>query len=156
MDKNNFVNSSVDLTSRDIESIEKEIGQDIPDVLKDFYLLHNGGELEGGRCVFVEEKSDSEYNINTFLPIKYKRFEEDYLLEECFRSFVIDKKLMPAKFIPFAIDGGGYPFALNTDDLSVSICYVEDLKEKNQPMRFVTNSLENFIKAIVTEKEAYQ
>jgi hypothetical protein len=156
MFKYKFINSGKTLTENDIQALEREIGQSLPEVLKDFYLQSNGGELEGERYVYLNEETGGEFNVNTFLPIKYKRFEEDYLLEECFNFFVKEKEFMPPEFIPFAIDDGGYPYAVNTRDLTVNICYLADIQENKKPMRFVAPSLQEFVNGMVTEEEAYQ
>jgi hypothetical protein len=155
MVKYDFINSSEKLTPAELYWVEIEIGRSIPDVLKEFLLHHNGGELAGDKCVFVEQESGGEFNVNTFLPVKYKRFEDDYLLEDCYKFFARNKKFMPPEFIPFAIDDGGYPFALNSENLSLSICYLADIEENAQPMRFVSETLANFINGLVNEDEAY-
>lgn len=155
MFKYKFVNSSKQLSEEDLAFVEKEIGQPLPESLKEIYATSNGGELEGDRCVFVNSETGVEFNVNTFLPIRYKRYEEDYLLEECFNFFVNEKKFMPPDFVPFAIDDGGYPFAVNVADSTVHICYVADIENGESPMRFVATSLQEFINGMLTEEEAY-
>ncbi len=155
MYKFQFINQGSKLTDEDLADAEKQIGQKFPFELKSHYLASNGGEIESGRCVYINKESGVEYNVNTFLPIKYKRFADDYLLEECFNFFVHEKHFMPANFIPIAIDDGGYPFVIDLNTKTINICYLADLPNIEPPIRFIAPSLQEFVDGLITEEEAY-
>lgn len=88
--------------------------------------------------------------------MKYRRNENDVLLEVDYRLFAIEKKLIPLSHIPFAIDDGGYPYSINIEDNKIYIGYIEDYDgTPESTTRFVANSLTEFIDGIKTENEAY-
>jgi hypothetical protein len=104
---------------------------------------------------FVDVDNDVDVSIKSFLPIRYKRYEKDLLLEQAYQTFVIDKKLITSEFLPFAIDEGAFPYCYNTTDGSIQLFYMDDLESEDGPMRFIASSLEEFISGLATESEAY-
>lgn len=75
-----LLKSSKPISLYEIESLNKEFGFNLPEDFCHFYLLNNGGEIEGNRNIFVDEDED-EYIIKYFAPIKYVYFDSQYTLE---------------------------------------------------------------------------
>ena len=150
-----LINTSKSISAAEISETEKLTGETFPASLNRFYLQFNGGEVEDERCVYRNSETGVEFNVNTFLPIKYKRFNDDYLLEECTLHYIREKKFVPAGFICFAIDDGGYPYCIKTADDKIYLCYVSDILDGESPMRYIAPTLEEFINGMMTEDEAY-
>ncbi|TNH15593.1 SMI1/KNR4 family protein [Testudinibacter sp. TR-2022] len=151
--KNNFVNSSKPLTEEDIKETEDLLEIKLPKDLKNLYLNSNGGEIEEDKSIFIDS-DENDYNIKTFLPIKYKRSEGDQLLEENTIDFVLKKQLIPNGYIIFSIDWGGFPFCYDVNNGAI---YFANLEEEDSTHRIIliANSLEEFINGMITEDEAY-
>jgi cell wall assembly regulator SMI1 len=153
----NFVNTGKVLTISDIRKVEKSINIIFPNDLVNLYLQYNGGEIDNDKYLYVDDYNDVDVSIKTFMPMKYKRNENDVLLEEDYRLFAIEKKLIPLSHIPFAIDDGGYPYSININDNKIYIGYIEDYDgTPESTIRFIANSLTEFIDGIKTEEEAYK
>ncbi|BDR57696.1 SMI1/KNR4 family protein [Xylocopilactobacillus apicola] len=147
-----FVDSGKKLTLLDIQGI----GINFPKDLVDLYLHYNGGKVDGEKDFYIDEDNDVEVSVQTFLPMKYKRFEFDTLLEEMYQMFAMDKKLIPISYIPFAVDYGGYPYCINTLDHKIYIGYMDDYDgTPESTIRFISNSLAEFIDGMMSESEAY-
>lgn len=143
-----FINQSRSLKIEDILEIEEKLGIKIPKDLKEFYLQSNGGEIEYDRCIFID-RDGNDYNIKTFLPMKYKRMEDDILLEELTIYFT-DNKLLPSNFLVFAIDWGAFPFCYNMDNNAI---YFYDLGTSK--VLFLANSIKDFLTNLVTEEDLF-
>ena len=155
MYKFKLIQASKSLTSKDIKKVEELIGCALPPSLKDFYINYNGGKISGNRNVFVDIEKDIEKEVNSFLPIKYKRFEGDSTLEESYDLFVNKKKLIPNGFIPFAMDSGGFRFCMDCESESIFFNNLDHIENPEGPMEFVSTSIVDFIAGMKTEKEAY-
>lgn len=150
-----FVETSQPLTKEDIASLKQVVGKPFPEELEKFYLENNGGIPAGEAIFYVDEDNDVDVSVKTFLPIKHKRYERDTLLEKVYRTFVVDKKLVSAEFIPFAIDEGAFPYCYKIADGSIHLFCMDDLESKDGPMRFVASSLKVFVEGLADESEAY-
>lgn len=150
-----LVKSSKKLTEEDIARVEKKLGLSLPEDLKSLYLHYNGGEVEGGRKIFLTQEG-MEYEVKSFLQMLYPRFEADALLEDSYVFFVKEKKLIPKKYIPFAMDSGGFRYCLNVSDGKVYFSnWDKDCKPQDY-MDLVASSAGGFIQGMVTEKEAFR
>ncbi|KFA58430.1 hypothetical protein GAPWKB11_1553 [Gilliamella apicola] len=87
------------------------------------------------------------------MPIKYKRFTEDQLLEEN-TIYFINKKLVSNNYLIFSMDWGGFPFCYDLQNGSIYFANLE-IEESDKRMELVANSLEEFINGMKTEEEAY-
>lgn len=152
MIKYKLINSSQAIYEYNITEIEKLLNIKFPKDLQELYLTFNGGEIEGDKNVYISN-SGTEYSIKTFMPIKYKRFTEDQLLEEN-TIYFINKKLVSNNYLIFSMDWGGFPFCYNLQYGSIYFANLET-EESNKRMEFVANSLEEFINGMKTEEEAY-
>jgi cell wall assembly regulator SMI1 len=153
--KRKLIKSSKKISDDDIKKVEKLIKLSFPSDLKNFYLKYNGGEVEGGRKIYLG-KNGMEYEVKNFLPIGHPRFEADALLEDSYVFFVKEKKLIPRNFIPFAMDSGGFRYCINADDGKV---YFSNLDKEGKPadcMELVAPSIDEFINTLITEKQAFK
>lgn len=156
-DMQRFINCGKSLTRDDIIEEGANIGVVFPDDLINLYLQYNGGEIEDDKYFYVDEDNDVDVSIKTFMPLKYKRSENDVLLNENYNLFAIEKKIIPLAYIPFAIDDGGYPYCISMKNSKICIGYFEDYDgTPESTIRFIANSLIEFIDGIKTEEEAYE
>lgn len=149
-----FVNTGKSLTKYDIEEAGGSINVIFPQDLVRLYLQYNGGEVDGEKYFYTDEDSDIDVSVRAFLPMKYKRSEDDILLEDMYKIFAINKQLIPTSYIPFAIDEGGYPYCINIDDERIYIGYLEDYDgSPESTIRLISHSLMKFINGLKTEEE---
>lgn len=151
-----FEETGQQIIKDDIAFIESIVGQSFPADLEKFYLKNNGGVPADEAIFYVDEENDIDVSVKNFLPIRHKRYEGDVLLEEAYKTFVVDKKLIASQFIPFAIDEGAFPYCYDTLSKSIYLFYMDDLESKDGPMRFIAASLKKFIGGLATESEAYE
>jgi hypothetical protein len=101
-----FRNVDVALSLNDIAKVETEISLTLPEPLRNHYLRWNGGQPEP--CVYEDETIDTI--IAEILPLKSGAGRGT--ASKAYRTLVLEKKIMPKHFFPFAVDGGGdYFFA---------------------------------------------
>jgi hypothetical protein len=151
-----FINTGRVLRISDIREIEETINIVFPDDLVKLYLQYNGGEIED-KYFYVDDHNDIDVSIKTFMPMKYKRTENDVLLETTYRLFAIEKNIIPLSYIPFAIDDGGYPYCINVNNNKIYMGYFADYDgSPESTIRFIANSLIEFVDGIKTESDAYE
>jgi len=88
------------LSQADIETAERRIGVQLPPVVQRLYLASNGGSPEP--YVFSDENIDTV--VSEFLQLTGGSRGTAL---ECYQRLVEKKKLTPAHFVPFGVDGGG-------------------------------------------------
>lgn len=91
MIKYSLIESSKPVSINEIMLLERKIGFSLPDDICQFYLLNNGGQIEGDRKVFVDE-DENELTIKYIAPIKYVCVKSQYTLERLWDTFVVEKK----------------------------------------------------------------
>src|SRR6185437_16960316 len=87
------------LSQADIETAERRIGVQLPPVVQRLYLASNGGSPEP--YVFSDENIDTV--VSEFLQLTGGSRGTAL---ECYQRLVEKKKLTPAHFVPFGVDGG--------------------------------------------------
>lgn len=148
--------SSKPITKEEIKNIEDKVKIKFPEEIINFYLKHNGGIMADNRDIYIDEINDIDVTLKLFLPMKYKRSDEDVLFEEFYEKIVLEKQLIPINYLPFAIDYGGNPYCINLNDGKVYIGYLEDYDgTPESTIRFISNDLLEFIDGMRTEEEAY-
>ncbi len=156
MIKYQIIDSSIQLNNNDILEVEMLLNKKFPKELKDFYLTNNGGEIEGDRYIYIT-KEENGYGVQTFFPIKYKRNEDDSLLEKWTILFCNEKRI-PENYIVFACDDGGAPFCCDVKMGHIYFAdpdYDDDDDNLDNRMTFICESLGDFINNMKTEEEAY-
>lgn len=152
--KHNIIESSTQLHENDISEVELLLNKKLPKELRDFYLNNNGGEIEGDRYIYMT-KEENGYGVQTFFPIKYKRDEDDSLLEKWTMLFCNQKRI-PENYIVFACDDGGAPFCCEIETGHIYFADPDSDEDNLEDiMDFICESLEEFINNMKTEEEAY-
>ncbi|MDR3162926.1 MAG: SMI1/KNR4 family protein [Helicobacteraceae bacterium] len=149
-----FENSSQSLDEADFEYLSKIIGRNLPKDLKDIYSSLNGGEIENERVVFLSQLNDSECGLDKFLHIRYKRYDDDSTIEDSY-LFYAKKGFIPVDFLPFAIDGGGFPFCYDLNTGNIVFCNIEHFSPDFSYIEIISNSLSEVISNLMTRDEAY-
>ncbi len=152
-----FENCGKKLSEEDFAYVEKIIDQKLPDDLRKLYEKFNGGIVEGEKNVFVMETDDDfiEAEVQLFMPMRYKLSKDDSLLEEDYVFNVKEKKFFKKHFIPFAFDGGGFPYCYNTKNGKIYLCNLDNFEDPDGWMDYVAPSLASFINGMITEDEAF-
>lgn len=110
-----ITNSAPPITEADILDLEHKIGFCLPADIRNFYLKHNGGKVEeGDRSVYLDD-SENEYTLKYIAPIKHSLSPSQYTMEKLWHTFIVEKELIQKKHIPFAIDGGGFPYCFDAE-----------------------------------------
>lgn len=144
----NLINSSPSLSATDLKRVETSIGVMFPQSLRDLWLANNGGELDNDRRVYQNDKY--EFDIKYFLPVLHSKSEGILTVEWLYNILVNDKKILPATMLPFAINGGGFPFCINVDDGAIYFANLESQKNI-----YLEQNFDNFVSRVITEDEAW-
>ena len=100
-----FEETASPLSELDIRRVERRLGVNLPQDLKEHYLLHNGGRPRPKFFV----KDGEAYDVENFLPMNTD--DEDALtFEEAYVMLVDQTPEFPRGYIPFADDSGGDTF----------------------------------------------
>lgn len=143
-----LIDSSPALTADELDKIESKLGITFPPTLKSVWLANNGGVLEGGRRVYQSTKYEND--IKYFLPVLHAKNAGTLTVDTFYKALVYEKKLLPENFIPFAIDGGGFPYCVERNEETVYFCDLE-----NQEENLLEPDLDSFVGKIFTEDEAW-
>lgn len=136
----NIQESQHSISIEDLEEIDEEIGSELPQSFKDFYISHNGGYPEENYVRGISEL----FSFNSFFSIKYGRVTIEMLLRD------IDY-LPPGCFFPFANDSGGNIFFMSLKDgdfgkIFLVTCDTHDIF-------LVQNSFSDFLRSLYFEDE---
>lgn len=143
-----LINTSPSVTENDILSTQKMLGFSIPEPLKKTYLSNNGGVLENERCIYQSESY--ELDVKYFLPIMHSRKDGVFTVERLYEILALEKKLVPKNMLPFAIDGGGFPFCINIEDETIHFFNLENEKDIK-----IENNLHDFVSKVMSEEDAW-
>lgn len=158
MDINNFYKCEKKLTNQDVEDFERKLAITIPDALKNFYLICNGGMVYKDICKI--ESPPWQLQILNFIPIKYnKAFKNDsaFLLEGIALEYWSEGKL-PKELLPFARDIDGDFICI---DITTGFIYryykikwdntINKEQNFKQNSLYLFDSLEKFLNALQSE-----
>lgn len=152
-DVNNRLNgASQPLSPADFEWAEKTLGFPLPPDLRAQYAMFNGGVPE--RTYFRNEKGD-EYSLQALLPIRYRTYEDQLLLEESYERLVVRKKLIPTSLLPFAIDQGGDYYCMRKADQAIVFFAMDHWNDPGRAQTVVSASICSWLDAMVTEAQFY-
>lgn len=139
-----FGNKGKKLTENDIKEIEEMLQISIPRQLADHYLNCNGGTPEDN--FLYSELSDIEISIQSFLPMKYKD-EIGFTVESMYANFV-NKKVIPAQYLPFAIDYGGNLFCMDLNTNEIVIIWMDQGEVTENEIHVLFPSFDEFLAAL--------
>lgn len=124
-----ITNSAPPITEADILDLEQKIGFCLPADIRNFYLNHNGGNVEeGDRNVYLDD-SENEYTLKYIAPIKHSVSSSQYTVEKLWHTFTV-----------------GHILFAN----------LEHYDNKEDMMELVAKSLTDFINGMKTEEEAFE
>src|SRR5688572_6272677 len=120
-----LLNPGKKLTRQAIERVAREFQLTFPDSLISLYLQANGGEPE----TYVFQKGSIDTVVTEFLALTSTEFDTS---PEVYRDLVLAKQIVPKHLYPFAIDGGGDYFFIDTSDAKEGVyLYLHDTSRKN-------------------------
>ena len=143
-----MLNSKKKISVDEIREIERVIGLSIPEDLKAFYLLHNGGRPE--KCDYI--KNDECYIIHTFFEMIPGEDSSGTGFCGIYIDLVLENDLFPDNVIPFADDPGGdfFVYSVGSKNYGAVCCVRSDYYE--DPDRYVVviaNSFSEFADGLV-------
>ncbi|WP_174411642.1 SMI1/KNR4 family protein [Enterobacter hormaechei] len=143
-----LIDSSPAVSADELGKIEVSLGVTFPNALKSIWLISNGGILDEGRRVYQSEHYEND--IKYFLPILHTKKSGILTVDDYYKDLVVNEKILAENFIPFAIDGGGFPYCVGVNDGAVYFCDLE-----NQEEIYLEPNFESFIGKIIPEDEAW-
>ena len=145
-----FNKPSKKLTRADITEVEAKLGFPFPESLIKHYLRYNGGAPS--KTYFYSEESDTEIEVQSFAPIKYRYHECDKIttVEEKYMHFQQLSRFM-FDYLPFANDYGGNPVCVHVKTGKVYIVWM-DLGEITQRcFCYLSENFDTFIDGLREE-----
>jgi cell wall assembly regulator SMI1 len=98
------------LSANDLAMLETELDFSFPESVRRLYLATNGGYPDP--YVITTDALDTV--VSEFLPLKSDRGTGTAM--SAYRRLVLEKRLCPVQFFPFAVDGGGDYFFVDCSD----------------------------------------
>lgn len=102
-----FLESNAPASEEQIAKCEAACGVTLPAPLKACYSKSNGGVPEP----YVFENDDLDTVVSEFLPLVLRGPSSAV---RTYLTLVRERKIVPARFFPFAVDGGGDYFLVDT------------------------------------------
>jgi hypothetical protein len=103
-----FTNPDPPINDALIDRCEAECGIRLPASLRAAYLLSNGGEPEP----YVLQTNEVDTIVSEFLPLKS---ESRGTAVQSYHRLVRECAIVPQHYFPFAVDGGGDYFFVDTE-----------------------------------------
>jgi hypothetical protein len=86
--------------------------------------------------------------------MKYKVRSKQKLLEENYKTMVLDQKIIPKPYIPIASDVSGWPICYKIDDGAIYLLYREMVDENNnETLVHICDSLTELINGMITRED---
>ena len=145
-----FKDSSNPISELEIEGVERKFGFTYPEPLRQLYLVVNGGRPSPNRIYREADK----FILHEFLPIKYSRSPIS-TVEISIQRLKVDKLILPAHLIPFAIDPGGNYYCFksnNIKDQSIVLFYMDHWNDLQYPTRFVAESIGDLLDSLTERR----
>lgn len=143
-------NSSKQLTSEDIISMENDIGYSLPTEFINKYLKFNGGVPDN--AYFYVEKDEDFVEISFFIPIKYPS-EKLGELEVSKSYHKLNTIGVPKNYLPFAVDWGGNYFSIDLSNSDIVLLLMDLGEFSDESVKYLTTGFENFIDSLEEEGE---
>lgn len=140
--KNQITGQDANIKESDLRELEDKYDFKFPDVIKQFYLQYNGGQLE--RHYYVTQ--NGTYTLSYFFSIKYGLAT----LNNKMNLNYIDE-WWPKELIPFGYDGGGNSFCFHVTSGKIYYVYEDTDDDGNVPIEYVASDFLSFINNMVTE-----
>ena len=133
--------SGAPLSTIDLDILEKNLSEKLPESLKEFYLENNGGFPEEN---FVRGINNI-FSFDGFIPIKFAFLTAEKIMEE-------SSHLFHGQFFPFANDWGGNVFhiALHMEMYGQVFLITSDTRD----IFIVQNSFAEFLENLYLENDS--
>jgi hypothetical protein len=102
-----FTDSDLAITEEEIADIEAGLGLKLPPPVRKLYLVSNGGVPDP----YVFEDENISTAITELLPLRSEMSDTAPKVYEC---LVLDRGLVSRRLFPFAVEGGGDYFFVDT------------------------------------------
>ena len=143
---NDVVDAGKGLTEDELDEVEAEIGQSLPQSLREHYAEYNGGELEN----YAFSAPDGQtVELHEFLRMDP---DGDGEFEEMFRQARVDPGYLPGELVPFATDPGGALFCVSETPDSAGQVFLFNPEEADDPdtaLVYLAPSLRELIEGMV-------
>jgi len=141
-----FINPDKQLTERDIAAAENVLELIFPNPLRSFFLENNGADPEP----YVFKSATLHTVVNETLPLISDTGRGTAI--ESYNKLVIEKKITPKNFFPFAVDPGGDYFFVDCDDSAAAVYFFRSESATDQ-LEKIADSLGEFWDALQTEEK---
>ena len=106
-----FSNRDRGVTLDEVRVVEEELSLSFPDALKRLFLENNGGEPD-------PYSFEGIYIVNECLPLRSNRRRTAV---ESYRLWCLERELVPRRYFPFAVDGGGSTFFVDCESRDAEV-----------------------------------
>jgi hypothetical protein len=135
----------VPITKEEINQFEKDNNLDMPNYLKEFFIIYNGASVK--ECIYSYK---IDYLVSAFLPLLKNKIVsvENYL------RLIRDDEYLIGRYdlIPFAIEGT-IPFLVSIGGNDEGVVYYSAVGLDENPLRKIADSFEEFINGLHAEDE---
>lgn len=107
------------ITKEDLENIEKKYGILFPEVLKKYYLEHNGDTIK--LCTF--DIDGYNYEIAKIVQLKYGSATFEHIVDGDREDKIIDENMFPV-----ARNEGGDYYYWNKENENINLYYCDDIE----------------------------
>lgn len=118
-----FSQTEIQLTSSQIEKVERIVGLDFPTEYRNHLLKYNGGQCDPNEFNFLENGKTTSSNVDWFLAIYDGEYDN---LEDYINTYKIEQKRMPSRILPIAHDPGGNLVCISCEGFDVGQIYFWD------------------------------
>ncbi|TPI23262.1 SMI1/KNR4 family protein [Mesorhizobium sp. B4-1-1] len=139
-----FLNSEHPLTGDMIAQCEKACGLVLPAPARELYARSNGGEPDP----YVFQNDELDTVVSEFLPLAA---ESRGTAVQSYRRLVTEKAVVAARFFPFAIDGGGDYFFVDTQTRDGAVYFYRSDSRFDQGLLPLGLDFTGFWAALVAE-----
>ena len=143
-----FLETAHPITENDIKQIEEKLNISIPRQFVEHYMSFNGGKPEDK---FLYSKiADIEAGVQSFLPMKYKDVT-GYTIESMYDNFV-SKNVIPANYLPFALDFGSNLYCINLTTNEIVIIWMDVGNVTEEEICVLFEDFNTFISSLEAEE----
>ncbi len=145
-DGNEIIDAETGLTEDELDEVEAEIGQSLPQSLREHYAEFNGGQLEN---TAFSAPNGQTVELHAFLAMSPDGGGE---FEETYTQARIDPGYLSGEMVPFAMDPGGALFCVSEVPDSAGAVFFynpEDAADADAALTYLAASLRELIEGMV-------
>ena len=145
-DDNEVTDAGPGLTEDELDAVEAQIGQSLPQSLREHYAEYNGGQLQN----FAFSAPDGQtVELHAFLAMDP---EDEGEFEETYQQARVDPGYLPGDLVPFATDPGGALFCISETPETAGQVFLFNPEEADDPdtaLVYLAPSLREFVEGMV-------